>query len=52
MPTYTFYDEKTAKFDSWANPIIKKVRELAKVHDVKINVETSAEYGDIIVSIK
>jgi len=47
-----FYEDRTAIFYSWANPIIAKVKELAKKHSVKISIDTSAEYGMIDVEVK
>ena len=47
-----FYEDRTNTFDCWASPIIKNVREIAKKHEVKISIDTSAEYGSIDVEVK
>ena len=48
----SFYDEYAEKFARWVNPKIKAVRELAKVHGVKVEFEEAGEYGLLQVEIK
>lgn len=47
-----FYEEKSAAFRQWADPIQDLVDAAAKKHSITIKMTTSAEYGDIYVHIK
>jgi hypothetical protein len=47
----SFYDEYADKFYNWAKPILAKVKELSKKHNVKMTFETSAPNGMIIVYV-
>jgi hypothetical protein len=47
----SFYERAHDKFNDWANPILQRVKELTGVHKVVVGINTSSEYGFIIVTI-
>ena len=47
-----FYDSCNMKFNEWADPILKKVEVLAKKNGIKIETNTSSEYGTIWVNVE
>lgn len=48
----SFHDQYAEKFANWVRPKIKAVRELAKTHGVKVELETAGEYGLLLVEVK
>jgi hypothetical protein len=48
----SFYERGQDRFSDWANPILKKVDKAARKYRVRIDVDTSAEYGTINIQVK
>jgi hypothetical protein len=47
----SFYEKAQDKFNDWAAPIIRCVKDLTRAHKVVVGIDTSSEYGFIIVTI-
>lgn len=47
-----FYDDASDDFNRWAHPIERKVEKAAKDFGVVVEVESSAEYGTLTVTVE
>jgi hypothetical protein len=47
-----FYDEASEEFWDWARPVTRRVKDIARKHKVRFDVEGIAEYGTLTIEVK
>ena len=48
----SFYDMGESRFSRWSDPIINSIEKSARKNRVRIDLDTSSEYGTITVYLK